>query len=179
VFREGRLGRIGGRRSLLPLCGAEQRVRSALCLLRGDQRRGRALLRAGARPECLRRRVAGVPQDQRWMTGCVGLPTNLQGPGGTHVRTIALVAAMLAFSACDSSPKSQPAPASPGGSRPTTPAAVASPADSGPGPVVSPNHSVRRAKPDEVSAGRAPLASECEGDACGVVTVTWLDPGYR
>lgn len=113
------------------------------------------------------------------MTGCVGLPTNLQGPGGTHVRTIALVAAMLAFSACDSSPKSQPAPASPGGSRPTTPAAVASPADGGPGPVVSPNNSVRRAKPDEVSAGRAPLASECEGDACGVVTVTWLDPGYR
>jgi hypothetical protein len=27
--------------------------------------------------------------------------------------------------------------------------------------------------------GRAPLVSECEGDACGVVAVTWLDPGYR
>jgi hypothetical protein len=48
-----------------------------------------------------------------------------------------------------------------------------------PRPVVSPDNSVRRSQPDEVSTGRAPLASECEGDACGVVTVTWLDPGYR
>jgi hypothetical protein len=30
-----------------------------------------------------------------------------------------------------------------------------------------------------VSTGRAPLASECVGDACRAVVVTWLDPGYR
>jgi hypothetical protein len=38
---------------------------------------------------------------------------------------------------------------------------------------------VRRATTDEISTGRAPLPSECEGDACGAVSVTWLDPGYR
>jgi hypothetical protein len=87
------------------------------------------------------------------------------------MRTIVSVATMLTLSACDSSPKSQPATA--------TPAAVTPPAQSAPTPVVSPDNSVRRSRPDEVSAGRAPLASECEGDACGVVAVTWLDPGYR
>jgi hypothetical protein len=52
-------------------------------------------------------------------------------------------------------------------------------ADTAPQPVNSPDHSVRRSRPDEVSTGRAPLASECRGDACRVVTVTWLAPGYR
>jgi hypothetical protein len=85
------------------------------------------------------------------------------------MRTIALCAAVLTVSACGSSPKSQPASAS----------TVASPVDTTPKPVFSPDGSVRRAKPEEVSTGRAPLPSECEGDACGVVTVTWLDPGYR
>jgi hypothetical protein len=85
------------------------------------------------------------------------------------MRANALFAAMLLLSACDTPPKSQPA---------ATPAAVPPPGDSLPGPVVSPNNSVRRSRPDEVSTGRAPLPSECAGDACGAVTVTWLDPGY-
>jgi WD40 repeat protein len=83
---------------------------------------------------------------------------------------LTFAAAMLALSACDSASKSPPA---------ATPAAATPAGDTAPLPVVSPNHSVRRSQPDEVSTGRAPLASECEGDACGVVTVTWLDPGYR
>jgi hypothetical protein len=86
-----------------------------------------------------------------------------------RMRRIALCAALLPVSACGSSPRSRPASASTG----------ASPADSTPRPVVSPDGSVRRAKPDEISTGRAPLPNECEGDACGVVTVAWLDPGYR
>jgi hypothetical protein len=45
--------------------------------------------------------------------------------------------------------------------------------------VNSPDKSVRRARPDEAVGGRAPLPSECEGDACSAVTVTWLEPGYR
>jgi hypothetical protein len=85
------------------------------------------------------------------------------------MRTIVLCAAVLTVSACGSSPKSPPASA----------ATAASPADTTPQPIVSPDGSVRRAKPDEISTGRAPLPSECEGEACGVVTVTWLDPGYR
>jgi hypothetical protein len=85
------------------------------------------------------------------------------------MRTFILGATVLALSACGSSPKSPPAFA----------AAAASPADTPPKPVFSPDGSVRRAKPDEISTGRAPLPSECVGDACGVVTVSWLDPGYR
>ena len=85
------------------------------------------------------------------------------------MRTMVLGAAVLTVAACGSSPKSQPAAAS----------TAAPPADSPPQPVFSPDGSVRRAKPEEISTGRAPLPSECEGDACGVVTVTWLDPGYR
>ena len=95
------------------------------------------------------------------------------------MRPLGLAAAMLTLSACDSAPKSQPATASPGPSSAATSAAVTPPADRLPRPVVSPDHSVRRSHPDEVSTARAPLASECEGDACDVVTVTWLDPGYR
>jgi hypothetical protein len=87
------------------------------------------------------------------------------------MRTIVLVATTLALAACDSSPRSQPATA--------TPAAVTPPAPSATMPVVSPDNSVRRSRPEEVSTGRTPLASECEGDACGMVAVTWLDPGYR
>ena len=85
-------------------------------------------------------------------------------------------AVILALSACDASPRSQPATASPAAS----PAATATPpTDSPPRPFVSPDNSVRRSRPDEVAAGRAPFASECEGDACGAVAVSWLDPGYR
>jgi hypothetical protein len=87
------------------------------------------------------------------------------------MRPIVFVATMLTLAACDSSPKSQPATA--------TPAAVTPPAQIGPPPVVSPDNSVRRSEPDEVSAGHAPFVRECEGDACRVVAVTWLDPGYR
>jgi|SRR5712671_3455124 len=87
------------------------------------------------------------------------------------MRIIGLVVAVLALSACDSSPKAQPATA--------TPADDTSPAAPAPGPVVSPDNSVRRSRPDEVVMGRAPLRSECEGDACGGVLVTWLDPGFR
>ena len=76
----------------------------------------------------------------------------------------------MMLSACDSGPKSQPA---------ATPALVIPAPDSTASPVVSPNNSVRRSQPGEVVTGRAPLASECAGDACGLVTVTWLDPGYR
>lgn len=85
------------------------------------------------------------------------------------MRTTALSAAVIAVSACGSSP----------GSRPPSASTAAPPADTPPAPVLSPDGSVRRAKPDEISTGRAPLPAECEGDACGVVTVTWLDPGYR
>ena len=46
-------------------------------------------------------------------------------------------------------------------------------------PVHSPDSSIRRAKTEEISTGRAPLRSECAGNACDSVTVTWLDPGYR
>jgi len=46
-------------------------------------------------------------------------------------------------------------------------------------PIRSPDGSVRHAKPEEISTGRAPLRSECVGNACDSVTVTWLDPGYR
>jgi len=46
-------------------------------------------------------------------------------------------------------------------------------------PIHSPDSSVRRAKTEEISTGRAPLRSECAGNACESVTVTWLDPGYR
>jgi len=99
------------------------------------------------------------------------------------MRAIIVGAAVLILSACSSSPKSQPASAhaatAPGGSPPAPAPAVASAADSTRTPIVSPDGSVRRAKPDEISTGRAPLPSECEGAACGVVTVTWLDPGYR
>jgi len=77
------------------------------------------------------------------------------------------------LSACRSSSKAQPPAASP----PAGPTVAAASADTA--PIVSPDHSVRRATPDEVSAGRAPLASECVGDACSAVAVTWLDPGYR
>src|SRR5712692_696052 len=85
------------------------------------------------------------------------------------------IAAILAPSACgDSSPRSRSTAASPGGPPPAPPAA-----DTTSRPIVSPNNSVRRARADEVSTGRAPLPSECDGDACGAVTVTWLDPGYR
>jgi hypothetical protein len=86
------------------------------------------------------------------------------------MRTTVLAVVFVALSACDSAPKSQPA---------ATPAAATPAGDTAPVPVVSPNHSVRRSQPDEVATGRAPLASECEGEACGVVTVTWLEPGYR
>jgi hypothetical protein len=86
------------------------------------------------------------------------------------MRTIVLCAAMLMFSACAASPN-PPSASSP-------PVAATSPDDT-PKPVFSPDGSVRRAKLEEISTGRAPLPSECEGDACGVVTVTWLDPGYR
>jgi hypothetical protein len=85
------------------------------------------------------------------------------------MRTILLCAAALTVAACGSSPKSR---------APST-SSAASPADSSPKQVVSPDGSVRRSQPAEISTGRAPLPSECEGDACGVVTVTWLDPGYR
>ena len=87
------------------------------------------------------------------------------------MRPIVLVAAVLTLSACDSPPKAQPATA--------TPAVDTPPADTASRPFVSPDNSVRRSHPDEVVTGRAPLASECEGDACGAVTVTWLDPGFR
>jgi hypothetical protein len=79
--------------------------------------------------------------------------------------------AVLTALACGS-PKTQ---------RPVGPGAML-PADNGgtsSDSVVSPDGSVRRARPGEISTGRAPLPSECEGDACGVVNVTWLDPGYR
>lgn len=81
---------------------------------------------------------------------------------------------VLVLSACD--PSKAP---------PRVPAAIVatrqalSPNETTNAPIVSPDHSVRRANPDEVSSGRAPLKSECEGDACGVVQVAWLDPGYR
>jgi len=85
------------------------------------------------------------------------------------------IAAILALTACgDSSRKSRSTAAAPGASPAATPAAETTSR-----PIVSPNNSVRRARPDEVSTGRAPLPSECDGDACGAVTVTWLDPGYR
>lgn len=89
---------------------------------------------------------------------------------GPSTRTLVSVVALLAFSACESR-KSQPATA--------MPATDTAPADSLPGAVNSPDGSVRRSRPDEVVTGRAPLASECEGDACPVVTVAWLDPGFR
>jgi len=80
--------------------------------------------------------------------------------------------ALLTIAACESAPKSQPATA--------RPAVDSAPADTLPaGGVVSPDSSVRRSSPAEVVTGRAPLASECEGDACAVVTVAWLAPGYR
>lgn len=85
------------------------------------------------------------------------------------MRMIVLCGAALMVSACGPSPKSQPASAS----------TASVPADSTPTPVVSPDGSVRRAEPDEISTGRAPLPSECKGAACDVVSVTWLDPGYR
>ncbi|MGE5232304.1 MAG: hypothetical protein ACM3NS_11225 [Deltaproteobacteria bacterium] len=85
------------------------------------------------------------------------------------MRTIVLCVAAFLGSACSSSP----------GSRSPSTAAVAPPADTSSTPVVSPDGSVRRARPDEISTGRAPLASECEGNACGAVRVTWLGPGYR
>ena len=77
------------------------------------------------------------------------------------------VAAIVMLSACEAKPKSKPWVITVG------------PGDSVPRPVVSPDNSVRRSRPDEVVTGRAPLRSECEGDACGAVTVTWLGPGYR
>ena len=80
---------------------------------------------------------------------------------------------LFGLSACNSSPKSQPPSASP----PVRRVVAATSADTA--PIVSPNHSVRRAAPEEVSSGRPPIASECAGEACSVVTVTWLDPGYR
>lgn len=83
--------------------------------------------------------------------------------------TVVSVAVLMAF-ACGS-PKTQ----RPVGSGATLPADSGSASDS----IVSPDGSVRRARPGEISTGRAPLPSECEGDACGVVNVTWLDPGYR
>jgi hypothetical protein len=95
------------------------------------------------------------------------------------MRTIVLCAAVLT-SACGSSSKPQPASAATAASPPTpAPPVATSPADSTAKPVFSPDGSVRRAKPEEISTGRAPLRNECEGEACGVVTVTWLDPGYR
>lgn len=87
------------------------------------------------------------------------------------MRPILLFAAILTLSACDSPPKAQPATATPAVDTP--PAAAAS------RPAVSPDGSVRRSHPEEVVEGRAPLASECEGDACGAVAVTWLAPGFR
>jgi hypothetical protein len=83
--------------------------------------------------------------------------------------TVVRVAVLTAL-ACGS-PKTQ----RPVGSGATLPADNGSASDS----VGSPDGSVRRARPGEISTGRAPLPSECEGDACGVVNVTWLDPGYR
>src|SRR5436190_18986013 len=77
------------------------------------------------------------------------------------------------LSACRSSSKAQPPAASP----PAGPTVAAASADTA--PIVSPDHSVRRATPDEVSAGRPPLASECVGDACSAVADSCLDPGYR
>ena len=77
------------------------------------------------------------------------------------------LAALAILWACDSTPKSKPWVITVG------------PGDSMPRPVVSPDNSVRRSRPDEVVTGRAPLPSECEGDACSVVTVSWLAPGYR
>jgi hypothetical protein len=84
------------------------------------------------------------------------------------MRLMTAIVAMLALAACDSSSRSPP------------PASAATPAvDTPPKPFTSPDGSVRRSTPDEVITGRAPLARECEGDACGRVTVTWLDPGFR
>ena len=94
----------------------------------------------------------------------------IRGSNSDSASLLALCAAMLLLSACDTAPKSQPA---------ATPAVVMPSPDSTASPVVSPNNSVRRSQPGEVVTGRAPLASECAGDACGVVTVTWLDPGFR
>ena len=83
------------------------------------------------------------------------------------MRSLLILASVAILAACDSKPKSKPWVITVG------------PGDSVPRPAVSPDNSVRRSRPDEVVTGRAPLRSECEGDACGVVTVTWLGPGYR
>ncbi|HEV8355434.1 MAG TPA: hypothetical protein VGQ17_01580 [Gemmatimonadales bacterium] len=101
-------------------------------------------------------------------------------------------AALLALMACGSGPKAPPAPAPPAAIPPASAAAQPSPppapasvapvadtTDTTPTPVNSPDSSVRRWKLDEVVTGRAPTANECEGDACGAVSVTWLEPGYR
>src|SRR5512136_2354781 len=85
------------------------------------------------------------------------------------MRPIVLSVAVLTLAACGPSPRPRPASA----------ATSRAPADTPPQPVFSPDGSVRRAKPEEISTGGAPLPSECEGDACRVMTVTWLDPGYR
>lgn len=82
---------------------------------------------------------------------------------------------VLVLSACDSA--SKPPPRDPAAVLAS--ASVAPPHETANAPIVSPNHTVRRANPDEISSGRAPLQSECEGDACRAVQVAWLDPGYR
>lgn len=63
------------------------------------------------------------------------------------------------------------------GSRGSSSSAAASVPDST--PLVSPDNSVRKARPEEISAGRAPAPEECVGDACQSLAVTWLAPGYR
>jgi hypothetical protein len=84
------------------------------------------------------------------------------------MRLMTPIVAMLTLAACDSPPKSPPA------------ASAATPAvDTPPRAFTSPDGSVRRSTPDDVITGRAPLASECGGEACGRVSVTWLDPGFR
>lgn len=80
---------------------------------------------------------------------------------------LAAIVTLWTFWACDSTPKSKPWVITIGAG------------DSVPRPVVSPDNSVRRSRPDEVVTGRAPVPGECEGDACSAVTVTWLEPGYR
>jgi hypothetical protein len=102
------------------------------------------------------------------------------------LRPTAFLAAVLALAGCESSPRPPSSGAPLPAARATAPAGPAQSA--GPGvaalpadtaPLVSPDSSVRRARANEASTGRAPLASECAGDACGAVAVTWLEPGYR
>ena len=102
------------------------------------------------------------------------------------MRTILFCAAVLMLSACSASPTPQSGSTGTAASPATAPAVsvpasapVATLPPGGSNPVFSPDGSVRRAKPEEISTGRAPLPSECGGDACSAVTVTWLDPGYR